>query len=105
MGTGDLFTPQTRRQSLLQLLVERELSFDELRTELAASVRLLEDDLRHVERSLRHGQQRLRVTPAACADCGYEFRGRAPRHFHTPSRCPRCRSEHVLDARFRVIER
>jgi len=105
MKAEDLFTPQTRRQSLLQLLVERELSFEELRTELAASVRLLEDDLKHVDRSLRHGDRRLCVTPAACADCGYEFRGRAPRHFHTPSRCPRCRSEHVLAARFRVVAR
>jgi predicted Zn-ribbon and HTH transcriptional regulator len=97
--------PRTRRQSLMDLLNERELSFEELRGELAASVRLLEDDLKHVDRSLRHGDRRLAVKPAQCAACGYEFRGRAPRHFHTPSRCPRCRSEHVLDARFRVVDR
>jgi predicted Zn-ribbon and HTH transcriptional regulator len=58
-----------------------------------------------VDRSLRRGERRLRVMPAHCAECGFEFRGRAPRHFHKPSRCPRCRSEHVLDARFRVVPR
>ena len=105
MSSEQIFRPRTRRQSLMDLLGERELSFEDLRTELAASVRLLEDDLKHVDRSLRHGDRRLLVTPARCAACGYEFRGRAPRHFHTPSRCPRCRSQHVLAARFRVVAR
>lgn len=89
----------TRRQEIVELLAERDWSFDELRLELRCAVRSLEDDLSHVERSLRRGQRRLRVEPAACLGCGFRFRKREPRHWHPPSRCPRCRGEHIEAAR------
>jgi len=102
----DDFPPKrTRRQELAELLACREWSFEELRSALSMSVRLLEDDLHHVDRSLRRGDRCLVVTPSRCADCGYEFRGRAPKHFHTPGRCPRCRSEHSFDARLEIVAR
>jgi predicted Zn-ribbon and HTH transcriptional regulator len=96
---------QTRRQELTRLLCEREYSFEELRHELQAGVRDLEDDLRHVERSLRREQRRLVTIPPHCSACGFAFRGRAPKRFHTPSRCPLCKSERVFPARLRVRER
>lgn len=93
---------QTRRQEIVELLGQGEWTFDALRHELRTSVRQLEDDLRHVERSLHRGGQSLAVTPARCEACGFEFRHREPRHFHRPSRCPRCRSERIEDARLRI---
>lgn len=96
---------RTRRQDLAELLACREWSFEELRSALSMSVRLLEDDLHHLHRSLRHGDRRLVVTPSRCGDCGYEFRGRAPKRFHTPGRCPRCRSEHIFDSRLEIVAR
>ena len=95
----------TRRQEIAELLEEREWSFEALRHELQASVRLLEDDLHHVERSLRHSDRRLSVTPPCCEDCGFSFRRRQERHFHTPSRCPRCRSEWIRPAGLRIEAR
>jgi predicted Zn-ribbon and HTH transcriptional regulator len=89
----------TRRQQLRARLREEELSFEALRREFEMSVRLLEDDLRHLERSLRHAPEKLVVTPARCRDCDFRFR---TKHFHTPSRCPRCRSEAVAPVRLRV---
>jgi predicted Zn-ribbon and HTH transcriptional regulator len=65
-------------------------------------VRELEDDLRHVERSLRREQRRLVTTPPHCSACGFAFRGRAPKRFHTPSRCPLCKSERIFPARLHV---
>jgi predicted Zn-ribbon and HTH transcriptional regulator len=105
MTLDDPPTKRTRRQELAELLSCREWSFEELRSALSMSVRLLEDDLHHLNRSLRHGDRRLVVTPSFCGDCSYEFRGRAPKHFHTPGRCPRCRSEHILDARLEIVTR
>jgi hypothetical protein len=96
---------RTRRQELSELLDERQWSFEELRGELAMSVRLLEDDLHHLDRSLRHVDRRLAVTASRCGACGYEFRGRAPKRFYTPGRCPRCRSEHIVDSRLEVVAR
>jgi predicted Zn-ribbon and HTH transcriptional regulator len=93
---------QTRRQELIDLLSEREYSFEELRHELQAGVRDLEDDLRHVERSLRREKRRLVTTPPSCSACGFAFRGRAPKRFHTPSRCPLCKSERIFPARLHV---
>jgi predicted Zn-ribbon and HTH transcriptional regulator len=95
----------TRRQQIGELLAQRAWGFEELRAALAVSVHTLEDDLQHLERSLRRGDRRLAVTACCCGACGYEFRGRAPRRFRTPSRCPRCRSEHIRDARLALAER
>jgi predicted Zn-ribbon and HTH transcriptional regulator len=92
----------TLRQRIIERLSKDELGFEELRRELEAPVRLLEDDLRHVERSLRRGSVRLRVEPSRCLACGFTFQDRAARHFHAPSRCPRCRSERISDPRFRI---
>jgi predicted Zn-ribbon and HTH transcriptional regulator len=105
MTPGDFPSNRTRRQELAELLTGREWSFEELRGALSMSVRLLEDDLHHLDRSLRRGDRRLVVTPSRCGDCGYEFRGRAPKHFHKPGRCPRCRSEHILDTRLEIAGR
>jgi predicted Zn-ribbon and HTH transcriptional regulator len=105
MITDDPPRNRTRRQEIAALLACREWSFEELRDALSMSVRLLEDDLHHVNRSLRRGDRHLVVTPSRCGDCGYEFRGRAPKHFHTPGRCPGCRSEYILDARLEIVAR
>lgn len=93
-GTG------TRRQQLVALLAAGPWGFDELRRELALTVRLLESDLRHVERSLRREGRRLQVDPARCGACGFTFQGREPKHFHPPGRCPRCKSERILGPHF-----
>ena len=92
----------TLRQRILERLREEELGFDELRREMEAPARVLEDDLRHIERSLRRGPQRLRIEPARCLARGFIFQDRSARHLHAPSRCPRCRSERIADPRFRV---
>ena len=96
---------QTRRQQLIERLSEREYGFEELRSQLGVAVRLLEDDLRHVERSLHRGERRLVTTEPRCDACDFEFRNRAPRRFHTPGRCPRCRAQRILPARLRVEAR
>lgn len=86
---------KTLRQEIMALLAEGELGFGELRDALRLSVREMEEELRHVARSLR-------VMPPCCEGCGFVFRGREPRRFHTPGRCPRCRGERITDARFRI---
>lgn len=92
----------TLRQRIAELLRQGEWGFEELRRELEAPARLLEDDLRHLERSLRCGAQRLRIEPARCRSCGFTFQDRSSRHLHAPGRCPRCRSERIADPRFRI---
>lgn len=98
----DPASTETSRQRIMDILRREELGFDQLRRELEMPVRALEDDLRHVELSLRKASQRLRIEPARCRDCGFVFRDRASRHLHAPGRCPQCRSERIAEPRFRI---
>lgn len=93
---------RTVRQQLRALLLREPLAYHTLRALLGLSVRMLEDELRHVERSARAAGERLVVEPPVCLACGFAFRDRAARHFHPPARCPRCRSERIEDPVFRI---
>lgn len=93
----------TRRRRIVELLAAGEMGFEELRRELETPARLLEDDLRHVERSLRRGPARLLCEPPHCLACGFVFRDRAPHRFQPPGRCPRCKSERVAEPRLRIL--
>lgn len=93
----------TRRRRIVELLGAQEMGFEELRRELETPARLLEDDLRHVERSLRLGPTRLVCEPPRCLACGFTFNDRAPHRFQPPGRCPRCRSERIAEPRLRVL--
>jgi transcriptional regulator len=92
----------TSRQRIVALLAAGEWGFEELRRELETTAKRLEDDLRHVERSVRREGERLRVDPPGCLACGFVFHGREPRRFQAPGRCPRCRSERIRQPRFRI---
>lgn len=96
---------RTVRQQLRGLLLRETLGFDALRQLLGLSVRRLEEELRHVERSARGQGERLVVEPARCLACDFRFRDREARHLHAPGRCPRCRSERIADPGFRLERR
>lgn len=96
---------ETVRQRLARWLAQGEHDFEDLRGAFELSSRELEDALRHVERSARGKGTRLRVTSPICRDCGFAFPGRARRHLHPPSHCPRCRGERIDPPRFRLVGR
>lgn len=89
----------TRRQEIVERLSEDEWEFDELRRDFCLTVKVLEEDLRHIERSVRSGGQRLRVTPAQCEACDFTFNSTA---FHPPGRCPSCRDRRISGPWFRI---
>lgn len=93
----------TVRQRLIRWLRRSEYSFEDLRRDLMLPARELESELRHVEKSARGQGMRLAVTPPVCRDCGFDFPGRTRKHFHPPSRCPKCRSQRVDPPSFRVV--
>jgi predicted Zn-ribbon and HTH transcriptional regulator len=93
---------ETTRQRLTRWLREADYDFEALRLALELPARELAAELRHVERSARRSGERLRVEPPRCRECGFDFPGRAERHLHPPSRCPRCRSQRIAPPRFRL---
>jgi len=94
----------TRRQEIVRLLAASEISFEDLRRLLRVPVAVLEEDLRHVERSLRADGERLRVEPTLCPECGFTLRLR-PGRFATAGRCPRCGNERLLPPRLSIVPR
>jgi predicted Zn-ribbon and HTH transcriptional regulator len=92
----------TVRQRLVRWLERGEHDFEELRGALRLPAKQLEEELRHVERSVRSRGRKLRVTPPRCADCGFAFPGRGTRHLRVPGRCPRCKGERIEPPRFHV---
>ena len=90
---------RTRRQEIIERLSKNEWEFDDLRHDLSLTVKILEEDLRHVERSVRAAGHRLVVTPARCEACDFVFKSTA---FHPPGRCPSCRERRIAGPWFRV---
>ena len=91
---------QTRRQNIVELLSAEEWSFDDLRHELQLTVKVLEEDLHHIERSVRTNGMRLRQSPARCGACEFEFTSGA---LHPPGRCPNCKDRRIDGPWLRVI--
>ena len=93
------------------MLRERQWTLDELARNFVVSKKVIINDLEHIARSslrsfgktqdkLRSGQARLQIHPPTCESCGFRFKDRA--RFSDPSRCPRCRNEHLRSQRFQI---
>ncbi len=82
---------KTRRQEIVERLRSEEWAFDDLRHDLGLTVRVLEEDLKHIQKSVRAAGNRLQLRSATCA-CGFEFTANA---LHPPGRCPSCHDRRI----------
>ncbi|MDE2060737.1 MAG: transcriptional regulator [candidate division NC10 bacterium] len=89
----------TRRQEIMTMLRDGEWTLDELARNFVVSRKIIIDDLEHIARSVVQ-PSRLLIHSPTCDNCGYRFRGRS--RFNDPSRCPRCKNEHLRPQRFRI---
>ena len=87
--------PQRLREALIGASPK---TLKDLSRELSLSEKDVAPALEKLGRSLERGPLELRVEPPRCLECGFEFRDRA--RASRPSRCPGCRSERILPARF-----
>lgn len=90
---------QTRRQEIRALLGERYWTLDELATRYLLPRRVIVNDLEHIARSVAP-RQRITILAPVCEACGFRFKDRA--RFSDPSRCPRCKNEHLKPQRLRI---
>ena len=89
----------TRREQITTRLRESVVDFQELRHDFELTVGTLEEDLRHIERSVRPRGERLEIETARCIACDFRFTKRA---LHPPGRCPRCRERRIAGPWFRI---
>ncbi len=91
---------ETRRQEIRRLLSERSWTLDELAARYLVPKRLIVDDLEHIARSVARNR-RVEIQAPVCGECGFRFKDRT--RFSDPSRCPRCKNEHLQAQRFRIV--
>ena len=89
----------TRRREIVAMLREREWTLDELARNFVVSKKVIINDLEHIARSVPR-PTRLQIHPPTCESCGFRFKDRAK--FNDPSRCPRCKNEHLRAQRFQI---
>jgi beta-phosphoglucomutase family hydrolase len=75
------------RKDLMQMLSHKPMSINEIARLLELGAREIEEDVRHLIKSLRHSSQRIVVTPAQCRKCGFVF---AQNKLRKPGKCPSC---------------
>ncbi|WP_455378056.1 hypothetical protein [Petrachloros mirabilis] len=93
--------PRTARQRIVELLTGNRLSSHQLARMVGLPERQIEDHLTHVVKSLaRDPTRRFVLEAATCPDCDFIFRERTK--LTRPSRCPRCRSEHITSPRYGI---
>jgi hypothetical protein len=92
---------RTPRQRIIDLITGTTLSSRQLAQLLGIAERQVEAHLTHVVRTVeRDRSRRFVLEPATCPDCGFVFRGRT--RLTRPSRCPRCRGEHITAPRYGI---
>lgn len=84
----------TRRQQLAELLRKQKMTISEMAFYFETHPRNILEDLKHIEKSVA-SEEKLTMLPSRCEECDFVFKKR--RRFQTPSRCPQCRSEKILD--------
>ena len=85
----------------MDLLLKERLGPNDLAARLDLPLKEIREHLEHVRKSVRP-PQRFLVNPASCEKCGFVFKDR--RKLHPPSRCPRCKSQSILDPSFTIAE-
>jgi transcriptional regulator len=83
----------TIRHGITALLSEGALSARDISAEVHIPEKEVYDHLEHI-RTSHHAESRLlKVTPAVCLKCGFEFRKRE--RLRKPGKCPVCQGEHI----------
>ncbi len=83
----------TIRQQIIDLLKARPLNLIEISQAIGIREKEVRTHLPHIAKSVAAKGGRLRVRPAACGACGFEFKDRV--RLAPPGRCPRCRQERI----------
>lgn len=88
----------TFRREIIALLLTEPLSAREISARVHIPEKEVLDHLDHIRTAAHDGGEKLRLVPAACRTCGFEFRKRE--RLARPGRCPVCRGEQIREPRY-----
>ena len=83
---------KTVRQQMADLLAQERLTSLELSQQLHISEKEVIRHLPHVAKTVSH-RGKMNMEQPRCPKCGFKFKDRS--RFSIPSRCPRCKNEHL----------
>ncbi len=98
-----MFSEGSARQRLTEALLLDAATLRELSQATSMSEREVASHLPHVQKSAERAGHRFRVEPAQCSKCKFTFEQRSKAK--TPSRCPKCKNERIVPARFSLVQR
>ena len=93
---------QTVRKAILEHLQAGPKTTRELSQLLRIEEKSIVPHLEHLQKSLRHAGERLKILPAGCQQCGFRFEDR--RRLSRPGSCPRCQSQRIEPPAFQVVD-
>lgn len=89
----------TVRQRILDLLSTESMTVNDLAARLGIPIKDVNHHLNHAHKSVRPPKKFI-VEPAECQECGFVFKDR--RKLNVPSKCPKCKSNRILEQLFRI---
>lgn len=92
----------TLRQSLGEALRAGDATARDLSRRVGIPERDVAEHVRHLERSVRRGGERVVVEPSVCLSCGFAFTHRERHRYTRPGRCPECHGRRLTLPRFRI---
>ncbi len=90
--------PETIRQEIMLLLQDGMYTAREISARTRVSEKEVIDHLEHIRTSLHDKGKRIRLVPATCKGCGFEFHKRE--RLTRPGRCPVCKGEQIREPRY-----
>jgi len=90
------------RKRLIELLLNTPLTLYDIGKRLDIDKKEVEDDLRHLIRTLKRSDYKLIVHPARCHKCGFTF---SAGHLHKPGKCPACKGTWIAEPLVEIIRK
>ena len=89
-----MFNISMFRKNLIELLLNHPMSISELAILLQVPPNDVEDDLRHLLKTLKNSPYRALITPAQCKKCGFVFH---KDKLSKPGKCPQCKGTWIRE--------
>ena len=90
------------RRKLIDILLNNFMTVPQIARAVDESPSTIESDLKHLQKSLKHTEYMMEITPAECRKCGFEF---SEDKLKKPSRCPECHSTWLHEPELRIVTR
>jgi transcriptional regulator len=90
----------TIRQQIIIHLEDKEMTAKEISQAVSVREKEVYEHLAHIARSVINQKKELITEPPRCLRCGFVFKDR--KRLKPPSRCPKCKNEHIQNPSYRV---